>query len=212
MDDKELKIIESLNRKLDQLERKIVNQDEYILRNRKTKGHEVVLKMEQPEEPVVKNEIVTLTKTIQEKLDALKGVLDTQGKAREERNLKQDETTIQGQEQMKQVVAAIKAIRFPSFPKIPQPESLGEVQRLLKQLVEHHQVKPVSEEELASLVDYEDPKQIYIGQAKAGASEDEKAWRIKRVRQEDKTSVTQWADGNADFDNSWSKRNTLKYG
>lgn len=52
---------------------------------------------------------------------------------------------------------------------------------------------------------------IYKGQANPGSSEASAVWRIKRLTITGDDVVTEWADGNANFDNVWADRATLSY-
>lgn len=73
-------------------------------------------------------------------------------------------------------------------------------------------LKEVSKDEVV-VVDQFNSAKIYIGFAKAGSKESDSVWKIKRMveEKESKTTKTEWADGNTEFDNSWAKRDILKY-
>ena len=50
---------------------------------------------------------------------------------------------------------------------------------------------------------------VYVGHADPGSSESDSVWRIKKINL-DTISVT-FADGDSEFDNSWSDRYGLEY-
>jgi hypothetical protein len=60
--------------------------------------------------------------------------------------------------------------------------------------------------------DADAPTVAYLGNAEPGASAAASVWRIQRLTfSEDGDVIVQWADGNAEFDNSWNARASLSY-
>jgi hypothetical protein len=53
---------------------------------------------------------------------------------------------------------------------------------------------------------------IYYGEATAGSLESQSIWRIYRVKDVDGVEVKEYADGDINFDNSWSSRADIPYG
>lgn len=52
---------------------------------------------------------------------------------------------------------------------------------------------------------------IYIGKADTGTATSAASWRIKRVQETGGEVITQYADGNSNFDNVWDNRASLSY-
>lgn len=64
----------------------------------------------------------------------------------------------------------------------------------------------------ASRTDFVTANLAYIGEALPGTLESAPSWRIKRLTLGlDDDVVTEWADGNANFDNVWNDRASLSY-
>ena len=61
------------------------------------------------------------------------------------------------------------------------------------------------------LVDESNPNLIYKGYASPAAKTGEPVWAIQRISNKDDVCSYQWADGNKDFDNVWTKRADLSY-
>lgn len=75
-------------------------------------------------------------------------------------------------------------------------------------------VNGISEEDMAyaKRIDFVSETLIYRAEAIPGALESQSAWRIQRLTlASDNDVVSQWADGNANFDNVWADRATLSY-
>ena len=51
----------------------------------------------------------------------------------------------------------------------------------------------------------------YIGEAAPGSNTASSVWRIKKITFNGDDSVTEWADGNSNFDNTWDNRLSLSY-
>lgn len=70
------------------------------------------------------------------------------------------------------------------------------------------------EEEMAyaERVDFISATLLYRGEAVPGTLESEAKWRIRRITiGADKDTTTEWADGDADFNNVWDDRLSLNY-
>ena len=52
---------------------------------------------------------------------------------------------------------------------------------------------------------------IYKGEAEPGSSESDAVWRISKITFVDEDATEQWAEGNANFDKSWSSRLSYNY-
>lgn len=64
----------------------------------------------------------------------------------------------------------------------------------------------------AERIDIVNDSLIYKAQANPGTSDSAALWRIRRLTIGiDGDVVTQWADGNANFDNVWTNRASLNY-
>mgnify|MGYP001819400689 CR=1 FL=1 len=65
----------------------------------------------------------------------------------------------------------------------------------------------------ASRVDFVGEDIIYIGEADPGTLEAATAWRIKKltISSVDGDVITEWADGNANYDNSWTNHLSHTY-
>lgn len=64
----------------------------------------------------------------------------------------------------------------------------------------------------AARTDFVTANLAYVGEALPGTLESAPSWRIKRLTLGlDDDVVTEWADGNANFDNVWNDRATLSY-
>ncbi len=59
-------------------------------------------------------------------------------------------------------------------------------------------------------VDTGDGNVTYIGKATAGSSESDAVWQIQKVDETSGTEIT-WEDGNDNFDNKWSERESGSY-
>jgi hypothetical protein len=51
----------------------------------------------------------------------------------------------------------------------------------------------------------------YFGEAIPGTSLSSALWRIKRLTVSGTVTITEWADGNGNFDNVWNDRASLTY-
>lgn len=51
----------------------------------------------------------------------------------------------------------------------------------------------------------------YRGEAPPGSSTADSVWRIRRITISGDTSLEEWADGDARFDNAWDDRASLTY-
>lgn len=53
----------------------------------------------------------------------------------------------------------------------------------------------------------------YVGKAVPGSATSNPVWQIQRIdeTQTPETTIILWADGNADFDNTWNNRTSLTY-
>lgn len=64
----------------------------------------------------------------------------------------------------------------------------------------------------ATRTDFVSATLAYVGEAAPGTLDAAPAWRIKRLTLGlDDDVVTEWADGNANFDNVWNNRASLSY-
>jgi hypothetical protein len=64
----------------------------------------------------------------------------------------------------------------------------------------------------ATRTDFVSASLAYVGEALPGTLDSAPAWRIKRLTiAADDDVTTEWADGNASFDNAWSDRASLSY-
>jgi hypothetical protein len=64
----------------------------------------------------------------------------------------------------------------------------------------------------ATRTDFVSSSLAYVGEAVPGTLDSAPAWRIKRLTiAADDDVTTEWADGNANFDNAWADRLTLSY-
>lgn len=64
----------------------------------------------------------------------------------------------------------------------------------------------------ATRTDFVTANLAYVGEALPGTLDSAPSWRIKRLTLGlDDDVVTEWADGNANFDNVWNDRATLSY-
>ncbi len=62
-------------------------------------------------------------------------------------------------------------------------------------------------------VDYVNDNLFYRGQATVGSAESSPVWRIRRITIDNNEDVTtDWADSNANFDNTWDSRAAKLYG
>lgn len=61
------------------------------------------------------------------------------------------------------------------------------------------------------LIDESNPNIIYKGFASPAANPQEAVWAIQRISNTGDVCSYQWADGNKDFDNIWTKRTDLLY-
>ena len=61
--------------------------------------------------------------------------------------------------------------------------------------------------------DYDSATRRYQGHASPGTSQSAPVWRIKRLTldSQGRLTLTEFADGNANFDNRWDRRTTLNY-
>lgn len=60
-------------------------------------------------------------------------------------------------------------------------------------------------------IDEVDANTTYLGIAQIGSSESAAVWQIKKIVVSGTVTSILWADGNDNFDNSWSNRATLSY-
>lgn len=90
-------------------------------------------------------------------------------------------------------------------------DELNQIKHFLRKIKPPEEKPEEPEEELTFIVDKFSTKVTYIGHAKVGAKENEPVWRIKKITDEKDQVTCEYADGDTDFDNSWSKRDTLKY-
>lgn len=51
----------------------------------------------------------------------------------------------------------------------------------------------------------------YVGDAVPGSVVGDAVWRIKKITVSGTETITEWADGNSNFDNIWSNRASLSY-
>lgn len=51
----------------------------------------------------------------------------------------------------------------------------------------------------------------YWGRALVGSGESDSVWKIQRITISGASVITEWADGNANYDNAWSDRAILSY-
>jgi len=120
-------------------------------------------------------------------------------------------------EQDVRVINGIKIVNLKDIPQAIIPKSFDiNKPQWLETLIEEVKKKeevPEKEEkpEYVFIVDTKPTNKVYIGYAKPGTKEDEKAWQIKRVMKKDSGFASEFADGNPDFDNAWSKRGLLEY-
>jgi hypothetical protein len=64
----------------------------------------------------------------------------------------------------------------------------------------------------ATRTDFVSASLAYVGEAAPGTLDSAPAWRIKRLTLgADDDVTTEWADGNANFDNAWSDRASASY-
>lgn len=89
------------------------------------------------------------------------------------------------------------------------------IQALPMQLeINYGMLAGISEEDMAyaDRADMVGTTLIYRGQAAPGALESAGLWRIRRLTiGTDDDVTTEWADGNANFDNIWADRAALSY-
>lgn len=60
-------------------------------------------------------------------------------------------------------------------------------------------------------VDQTDANTVYRGEAVAGSAEGSNSWRIQKVVVSGDDVTITWADGNSNFDNSWTNRLSYTY-
>lgn len=89
------------------------------------------------------------------------------------------------------------------------------VQALPMQLeINYGMLAGISEEDMAyaKRTDFVSATLIYRAEALPGTLESAASWRIQRLTiASDDDVASQWADGNANFDNVWADRATLSY-
>lgn len=62
-----------------------------------------------------------------------------------------------------------------------------------------------------TLVDESSSTVTYVGKAVAGSSTSSSVWSIQKISVSGTVTTISWADGNNDYDNKWSDRETLTY-
>ena len=69
-------------------------------------------------------------------------------------------------------------------------------------------------DDLIVRIDYASSTINYYGHASPGSGQGNAVWRIKRetLDSQSRTTVIEYADSNAQFDNVWADRATLSYG
>ena len=69
------------------------------------------------------------------------------------------------------------------------------------------------ERNMQVVIDYDGSNNpIYIGKAATGTASANTQWQIKRITYSGTNPTNiQWADGNSEFDNSWTNRASLTY-
>lgn len=63
----------------------------------------------------------------------------------------------------------------------------------------------------ASRVDEASASVTYVGKAVAGTADATAAWKISRITTSGSVIITEFADGNTNYDNVWSNRASLSY-
>lgn len=63
----------------------------------------------------------------------------------------------------------------------------------------------------ATIVDEPSSTVTYVGNAETGSSESDLVWQIKKITVTGTVTKIEWADGNSNFDNSWTNRASLTY-
>ena len=69
----------------------------------------------------------------------------------------------------------------------------------------------VSVNEYDQIIETADETTQYIGIASPGTATTESRWAIQKVTNDGTTSVSRWANGNANFDKTWSDRASYTY-
>jgi hypothetical protein len=65
---------------------------------------------------------------------------------------------------------------------------------------------------LSSRVDEASSTVTYVGKAALGSAEASSVWQVQRITTSGSVLIIEWADSNANFDNSWTNRASLTYG
>ncbi len=119
-----------------------------------------------------------------------------------------------------QVPTLPTSVKVSNLNQIPKPvlysplhEEIVTELNQIKHFLRRSMVKPEEkqEEELTFVVDKYSSKVTYVGHAKVGSDEKEEVWKIKKITDEKEEVSCQYADGDIQFDNSWSKRTSLEY-
>ena len=63
----------------------------------------------------------------------------------------------------------------------------------------------------ATRVDVVSDTLIYRGEAATGSTDGSLVWRISKIQISGNSFTVTWADGNSNFDNSWTNRSTYTY-
>lgn len=95
-----------------------------------------------------------------------------------------------------QLVSLENATRMKPLPGSMTISNLGEVTDVLQTTIEY-----ASRVDTTTTTDM-----IYIGKAPIASSEDDPVWQLKRIDVSTIAADKKWADGNDEFDNTWSGR------